>query len=230
MTWAPQQYLFKCTWSGTLGTEEIFVYNRWATYALDDAGGVADAIESDVGVMRAQVVTSGPIPTLDTFWPSHVAWTQLKVSPWNPLTNHLKTGRTPELRVLTDTPSGSTGLGLPYQNAVAVTTRSALGGRKKYNRFYLPVPVVTVTDGKGLLQDSCANALALAIVDGIDANASASGVAYVNYNPGTPHGNPSEAECCYGIVDVYLGKRVDTIERRRNQAVEHRVTEVTGGP
>lgn len=229
-SWPPELYLFKLTWSGLLGTEEIFVYSRWATAALDDAEAVADSEESSVGVMLSHTVTSGPIPTLATMWPSHVDWTQLKVSPWDPVANALKPLRSPVVRVLTDSPTGSTGSGLPYQNAVAVTTRSLLPGRRKYNRFYLPVPVVNVTDGKGVLQSSVSTALADAVAAHIDASASASGIVYVNYNPGTDNGNPSQAAGCWGIEDVYLGHRLDTIRRRRNQAPEGRTTVTITGP
>lgn len=229
-SWSPQQYLFKLTWSGSIGTEEIFVYSRWATMETDTPEAVADSEESAIGVMLSQTVTSGPIPTLDTMFPSHVAWTQLKVSPWDPVLNKLKALRSPVVRVLTDTPSGATSLGLPYQCAVAITTRSSLPGRRKYNRFYLPTVVVSVTDGKGVLQSSVSDALALEAAAHIDASADASGVVYVNYNPGTDNGNSSEAAGCWGIQDVYLGHRVDTIRRRRNEAPEGRTTHAITGP
>lgn len=224
----PQQYLFKASWSGTMGAEEIFVYSRWVTCSLDDAPAVADDLENLVGVMFDYAVSgSSPISTLGPGWPSHVAWTQLKISPWDSATNKLKVGRTPEYRILTDTPGGSTGSGMPYQCAVAVTTRSIEGGRRKYNRFYLPVMVNNVTDGQGLLQPAVADALAayFSVEISTTADDSINGSVFVNFNPGTNNGVPTWAGGTWGIEDVYLGHRVDTIRRRRNHAAEMRSIE-----
>lgn len=149
----PQQYLFKASWSGTLGTDEIFVYSRWVTNHLDDGPTVMGDLDTLVSVMLDFAVTgSSPVATLGPSWPSHVAWTQLKISPWDPILNKLKAGREPTYEILTDVGTGSTGSGMPYQNSVAVTTRSQVAGRRKYNRFYLPVQVNNITDGKGVLQ------------------------------------------------------------------------------
>lgn len=224
----PAQYLFKTSWSGTLGTDEIFVYSRWATCEIDDGSAVADSIESSVAVMLAYAVTgSSPVSTFGPAFPSHVAWTQLKVSPWNPATNKLKSGRSPEYRILTDVGTGSTGSGMPYQNSVAVTTRSQVAGRRKYNRFYLPVMVNNVTDGKGVLQPAVADSLAQFFSVDLSTtwDDSTVPVAYVNYNPGTNNTIPTWAASCWPIEDIYLGHRVDTIRRRRNEAAEGRSIE-----
>lgn len=220
-----QQYLFKASWSGTIGTDEIFVYSRWVTNHTDTESSVADDLDTLVSVMFDYAVTgSSPVSTLGPSWPSHVHWTQLKVSPWDPITNKLKAGREPAYRILTDTPTGSTGSGMPYQCSVAVTTRSQVAGRRKYNRFYLPVQVNNITDGQGVLQPAVADAMAAYFAVEIETTAddSPSGTVFVNYNPGTDDGNPSTAAGCWPIEDVYLGHRVDTIRRRRNEAPEGR--------
>lgn len=219
----PRQFLFKASWSGTLGSDEIFVYSRWVTSAVDDAALAAAAIHLDVTDMLGTAVVAGPAPTLSACFPSHVHWTQLKVSPWQPHDNKLIPGRGPALLVLTDVPTGSTGLGLPYQIATALTTRSQLPGRRKYNRFYLPPLVQSTTDGHGVLQASISSAFTSWLQLNITAR-DAAGYTYVNYNPGTPGFDPAAAEATWPIVDIYNGHRLDTIRRRRNEAPEGRTT------
>lgn len=221
----PGQYLFKASWSGTIGADEEFVYSRWVTNDLDDGATVSGDLDTLVSVMFLYAVTgSSPVSTLGPSWPSHVAWTQLKVSPWDPATNKLKAGREPTYTILTDTPGGSTSSGLPYQCSVAVTTRSQVAGRRKYNRFYLPVQVQQITDGQGVLQPAVADSLAAYFGVEIETTAddSAGGTTFVNFNPGTSNGVPTHAAGTWAIEDVYLGHRVDTIRRRRNQAPEGR--------
>jgi len=224
----PQQFLFKATWSGTIGADEIFVYSRWVTNHLDDEILVAADLSDLVGVMLDYAVTgSSPVATLGPSWPSHVAWTQLKVSPWDPATNKLKVGREPAYQILTDTPTGSTGSGMPYQCSVAVTTRSEVSGRRKYNRFYLPVQVNNITDGQGVLQPAVADAMAayFSVEISTTADDTSEHTTFVNFNPGTSNGNPTWAAGTHPITDVYLGHRVDTIRRRRNEAPEGRSIE-----
>lgn len=224
----PQQFLFKATWSGTIGADEIFVYSRWVTNHLDDEILVAADLSDLIGVMLDYAVTgSSPVATLGPSWPSHVAWTQLKVSPWDPATNKLKVGREPAYQILTDTPTGSTGSGMPYQCSVAVTTRSEVSGRRKYNRFYLPVQVNNITDGQGVLQPAVADAMAayFSVEISTTADDTSEHTTFVNFNPGTSNGNPTWAAGTHPITDVYLGHRVDTIRRRRNEAPEGRSIE-----
>lgn len=227
---SPQQYLFKVTWSGTIGTEEIFVYNRWVTFASDVEDTVADWYEDNVGVMLAFTVTAGPIATLQNLFTDYVVWNQLKVSPWNPATNKLKAGREPAYRVLTDHGNSAASSGMSYQDAFAMTTRSTLAGHRKFGRFYLPTVSHTATDGHGVLQPAVVTALATWYHTTIETDADDGGMVAVHYNPGTDNGNPSEAGSCWGIKDVYLGARLDTIRRRRNEAPEPRTTMVIAGP
>ena len=221
--------LMKVTWSGTIGTEEIFAYSRWATMSTDDPGAAALILQDEITVMLAFGVTGGPVSTLTSAWPSHVAWTQLKVSPWDAALNKLKAGRTPSYIVLTDTATGSTGSGMPYQCAIGVTTRSVQAGRRKYNRFFLPCPVNNITDGHGVLQDSVATSIAQFFEVGIEDYADAHELVFVNYNPGTTP-DLGAAAGCHEIQDVYLGKRIDTIRRRRNEAPEGRQINPILGP
>lgn len=216
----PLAGLYKVSYSGTIGTEEIFVYSRWVSNAATSVQeDIADLLDTDVTDMLAQAVTLGPIPTLQALFPDYVVWTQLKVSPWDPATNKLSTtDGDPAYRILTDHGSAAASSGLPYQSAIAVTTRSAVAGRRKYNRFYLPTPCQTATDGHGVLQSPVGDAIALWYHLNITARAAdALDVRAVNWNPGTGVGHGQHA-----IEDIYLGRRIDTIRRRRNDAPEPR--------
>ena len=216
----PAGPLYKVSYSGTIGTEEIFVYSRWVT--ADSTGiqdDIAGELELDVTDMLAQTVTLGPIPTLQALFPDYVVWTQLKVSPWSTATNKWDPAQgDPAYRILTDHGSAAASSGLPYQSAIAVTTRSAVAGRRKYNRFFLPVPCQTATDGHGVLQTPVADAIALWYHLNITARAAGTpAIQAVNWNPN----GSSTGE--HQIVDIYLGRRIDTIRRRRNDAPEPRV-------
>jgi hypothetical protein len=212
----PADHLYKATWSGTLGTPEIFVYSRWMTSDETDQEVVIDGLTGSIGGLFATSVAGGPFLSLESFWPSHVAWTQLKVSPWDKLNNRLTIGQTPAYRTLTDTPTGSTGNGLPYQCAIAITTRSTLAHKRKYNRWYLPSPTVIGTDGQGHIVDEVASALGNAYHGEYGVLTTGSPfIVPCNYNPG-------QAPYTFAIEDFYVGQRVDTIRRRRDEAPEGR--------
>ncbi len=217
MAFPPLALLWKATWSGTIGADEIFSYSRFVTTNTSTDESFIDELADDVTAMLGQSVTGGPFLTLTSAFPSHVHWTQLKVSPWRADTNKWDPSRgDPRYVVLTDIPTGSTGSGMPYQIALAVTSRSTLAGRRKYNRFYLPTLVISATDGQGVLQSMVADAFAEWAALTITAGAAADDpVVYVNYNPGT-------TPTTHAIEDIYLGHRMDTIRRRRNQAPEGR--------
>lgn len=219
----PLTGLYKVSYSGTIGTEEIFVYSRWVTAAsISVQEDIADELSGDVTDMLAQTVTLGPIPTLQELFPDYVVWTQLKVSPWSKALNKLDvTAGDPAYRVLTDHGSSAASSGLPYQCALAVTTRSSVAGRRKYNRFYLPTLSHTPTNGHGVVEPEVLDALALWYHLNITARAAGSpSIVACNWNPGTGTGTGTHA-----IEDIYLGGRVDTIRRRRNEAPEPRVTD-----
>ncbi len=214
---SPLAFLYKASWSGLIGTEEIFTYSSWwsasSEFIQED---VADALEGDVTDMLATTVTAGPIATLAQGFPEYVLWTQLKVSPWSLTTDHLIVGETPAYRILTDAGTGDETGGMTYQTALALTTRSVVAGRRKYNRQFLPTVTHFTTDGHGVLQSTVADALVLWRHLNITARAAGSpSVVAVNYNPGL--GTPMHA-----IQDIYLGRRLDTQRRRRNQAPEPR--------
>jgi hypothetical protein len=97
-----------------------------------------------------------------------------------------------------------------------MTTRSAVAGRRKYNRFYLPTLTVQATDGHGLLGVEEANAFVLWLHLNITARA-AQGHHAANFNPG--FGTPP----MHQILDIYLGRRLDIIRRRANKQPEPRV-------
>lgn len=215
----PLAWLYKVTWKGHLGAEEIFVYSRWATSASQhDQESIADNYTGDVTDMLATAVTLGGVPTLAQAFPDYVGWDELKVSPWDLATGKLEVGQAPAYRPLTNVGTGATSSGLPYQTALAVSTRSSLPGRRKYNRFYLPTLTVQATDGKGLLGPEEANAFVLwahlnLVAHSVDA---AFPTVLVNANSGSPM-------TTHAIVDFYLGRRLDTIRKRRNKAPEPRV-------
>jgi len=213
----PLNNLYKATWSGTIGTEEIFSYSSWWTEGnIHQQEPVADVLSGDVTDMLGTAVTAGPIATLAQGFPEYVAWTQLKVSPWDPTTDKLEAGQTPAYRVLTDVGTGDETGGMPYQVALAMTTRSVVAGRRKYNRFFLPVVTHFCTDGHGVLQTTVADAFVLWRHLNITARAAGTpSVHAVNYNPGI-------ASVTHAIEDIYLGRRLDTIRRRRNTAPEPR--------
>lgn len=214
---SPLSRLYKATWSGTIGSEEIFSYSSWWSHANSgEQEVVADALEDDVTDMLGTTVTLGPVATLAQAFPEYVIWTQLKVSPWDTATDKLIVGETPAYRILTDAGTGTETGGMTYQTALALTTRSTVAGRRKYNRQFLPTVMHLTTDGHGVLQTTVADALVLWRHLNITSRAAGSpSIVACNYNPGllTP---------MHAIEDIYLGRRLDTQRRRRNQAPEPR--------
>jgi hypothetical protein len=220
---SPLSDTYKLTWSGVIGSDEIFSYSRWTTFAGSHAQEtIIDDFTGDVADMLATTVTLGGIPTLAQGFPSYVEWTQLKCSPWDNATDKLESGQTPAYRTLTDVGTGSASAGLPNQCAWAMTTRSAESGRRKYNRFYLPTFVVQTTDGGGLVGVEETNAFALWLHLNITARAS-TGENMVNHN-GKP--SPSLPATDHAMLDIYLGRRMDVIRRRANPQPEPRVVDV----
>jgi hypothetical protein len=210
--------LYKVTFSGTLGTDEQFAYSRWTTSATpDDQESVIDNYLGDVADMLATTVAAGPVATLENAFPDWVAWTQIKVAPWDTTTDKLKAGQTPAYRTISENGNGTTSSGMPYQVALAMTTRSAAPGRRKYNRFYLPPLVAQASVGKGLLDPDVADAFVLWLHLNITSH-SAAGDNIVNYNP-------HYAGATHPIVDIYLGRRLDIIRRRANKEAEPRVVD-----
>ncbi len=208
--------LLKVTWSGTLFDDEIFQYSRWTTSVnVNDQENCADAYTGDVTDMLATTVTGGGVSSLGLAFAESVAWTQLKVSPWDQTTDKLVVGQTPAYRTLTDVGLNGDGNALPHQAALAMTTRSAVAGRRKYNRFYLPTLCQSATDGWGVLGAQEADAFVLWLHLNITARVT-DGYNAVNYNPhftGNTH----------TITDIYLGRRLDVIRRRANHQPEIRV-------
>jgi hypothetical protein len=208
--------LYKVSFSGLISTTEQFVYSLWTTSStVHDQEAVADNYTGDVADLLATTVSGGGVPTLESAFPDYVSWDQIKVSPWDQTTDKLESGQTPAYRTISENGNGSAGSGLPGQCALAITTRSALAGRRKYNRFYLPPLTIQATDGDGVLGAQEADAFVLWRHLNITSHAAA-GDNQVNYNPhfsGNTH----------TIVDIYLGRRLDVIRRRANKQPEVRV-------
>lgn len=214
----PLATLYKATWSGTLGTEEIFAYSRWVTGTTpNDQETIIDGLTDDVTNMLAQTVSLGPVAAIQQCFPEWVVWTELKLSPWDHATDKLVAGQTPAYRPLTDAGVDAGTPGLPFQCALAMTTRSALSGRRKYNRFYLPPMTAQSTDGQGDIDPTIADALALWWHLSMTSHAALSEpIVYCHYTRSIP------GPWTYPILDLYLGHRIDTIRRRRNKATEAR--------
>lgn len=214
----PRAGLYKLTYSGTIGADEIFAYSRWVTGDNINTPEVyIDDFLGDVADMLATAVSGGGVPTLESAFPDTVVWDQLKLAPWDIAGNHLITGASPAYRTISENGNGGAGSGLPNQVALAMTTRSVLAGRRKYNRFYLPPLTIQATDGGGVLGAQEADAFVLWLHLNITAR-DTTGEAFVNYNPGA-------ATPVNRIIDIYLGRRMDIIRRRANHQPEIRVVD-----
>jgi hypothetical protein len=213
----PQSDLYKVTFSGTIGSSEIFTYSQWTTYLLPGSQEtVIDNYTGDVADLLGTTVTGGGVPTLAQAFPDYVHWTELKCSPWDLTTDKLVAGQTPAYRTLAEVGTGATTSGLPNQCALAITTRSGASGRTKYNRFYLPPLTINATDGNGVLGAQEADAFVLWRHLNVTSHAAA-GDSQVNYGP---------VGGIRTLVDIYLGRRLDIIRRRANKQPEVRVIDV----
>ena len=218
--------LCRVTWSGTIGTEEIFSYHRYVSALEGNVfPGVIDALSTSVTDMLAQeVVDSLHVDTLAEMWPEHVVWTELKVAIIDPATGLYTDPDAVDTRVLTDAGSQASIHGLPYQSAHAVTTRSDHSkSQRSRNRFYLPTPTDLVYDGHGRLEQPVIDALLLWMALGqTSALADDPSYCFVNYSPAD--------HAAKAIEDVYLGDVIDTIRRRRNKEPELRTVQALDQP
>jgi hypothetical protein len=210
--------MYKAVWSGTLGSpEEIFSYSRHYGSDADliDTAYVADALVDDVAaLLEESVLGSSPFGTVAGAFPSHVAWTLLKVYKVDAATG-ANLSIVPEERVLTDVGSGATGLGLPYQDAHAVTWRSALRGVRERNRHYFPPYCSNATNGKGRVITPLIEALGTHFhLTQTSYRALEQAFELVVYSPRDAANKT--------VIDTYIGDVIDTIRRRRNKLVEAR--------
>jgi hypothetical protein len=209
--------LFKAVWSGTLGatTEEIFSYQRFC-YADASAtpGAVLTTLQGDVAAMLAESTTgSTPFSNLGQVFPTTVLWTQLKVSKWDPLLDQLIGD--PAVAALTDAGLGASSQGLPYQDALAITTQAAPPDRKHRSRFYLPPFVSTATDGHGRVLPTLVDDFQTVLKLSDHANQVATTpVTFCIYSGTTL--------LAYQVERYYTGDVMDTIRRRRNKLPEVR--------
>lgn len=218
--------LIKCTWSGTIGTEEIFSYTRHILDLEDVSGAVLiDELSTSVTDMLATSVTgSVSISGLDELFPAHVHWTQLKLAHIDRLTGHYTDPDAVWTAELADVGAGVSADGLPYQSAHAITTRSDHSkSQRSRNRFYLPTPVWRAYDGHGRMQQPVIDAILLWMSLGqTSAIAAANSYAFVNYSPAD--------HLPKLIEDVYLGDVIDTQRRRRNSEPEVRTVQALDQP
>lgn len=209
---------FRVVWSGTMdpSAEEIFAYSRCCS-TLDTFGpdNVADELQHDVTNMLAESTTgTTPFSNLGQVWPTHVKWTQLKVSEIDHITGAL-VGE-PSYRILTDAGRGASSQGLPYQCSLAVTSQAAPPDRKRRNRFYLPPMVSTATNGHGRLLPTLIDDILTQIA--LAALAHETGALGLRWFIKTSSGLTGG----FAIDRYYTGDVVDTIRRRRNKLPEVR--------
>lgn len=212
--------LYHVVWSGTLNPseEEIFAYGRYAyTEAAVLPPAIGDELENDVTNMLAESTTgSTPFSNLGQIFPTHVHWTQLKVSQIDKTTGALM--GEPDVRPLTDEGLGATSQGLPYQDTLAITYEAAAPDRKRRNRFYLPPMVSTATDGHGRILGTLIDDIHTQIA--LDANAHDVSDVHLSWcirAAGSSTGG-------WEIDRYHTGDVMDTQRRRRNKLPEVRHT------
>lgn len=212
-------HIFRATWSGTQASaEEIFAYKRHiAGTGLVSPQDVWEAIVGHVADLLATVVAGGvPVGHVGQAFPTDVVWTALKVAEIDPATDDYKVGVAPYQASLTGNAGENASTGLSLTDSLAITTRSADLGRRRYNRFYLPRFCAFVTDGKSRVDSR----LIGAIIEGLQANQDDLAVkldtsyAYCNFSPAAHTDKPFQ--------DYYVGDVLDTQRRRRNSLVEGR--------
>lgn len=223
--WGDYTELYKVSWQGFLGdaSDEIFDYSRWVVGTIEtNAAGIADAYSTDVTDLLAESTTgSTPFSNIGQIFPTHVHWTKLSVWRYVEGTGHWD-GITPrEDRELTDNGLGSTGNGMPFQNAFCMTVRTDMPSRRRRNRWYLPPTVNNATDGKGRMLGS--------LVDDIQTQFDLANTAHIATDNASQAVYSPTDHVARQPVDWYSGEEYDTQRRRRNKLVEVRhVLLVTG--
>ena len=210
--------LFKVSFSGTIdpGAEQ-FVHSMW----IDDitsnnsVGYVASELSGAITAMLATACTSSvPAANLGLLFPDTVSWLLCEARQWNAATN-AQVGP-PAQVVLTDVGTGSGSFALPNQSSLAVSTRTGLTGRRRWNRFYLPPMIITATAGGDFVNQNVCDALSdwlVALNLQLNALTPALGIAHYSPAAGTFSTPPDS---------TFIGNRLDTVRRRANQLTETR--------
>lgn len=210
--------LYKATWSGTLGAgdEEIFSFQRWV--AAGDAATtatVAAALSSDITDLLAESTTGdSDAETIAGYWTTDVAWTNLAVWSYDEVTGLWNPDEERVDVPLTDAGVSSGVPGLPYQCAMAVTTRTAARGRRERNRFYLPPMAAFTTNGHSQWVGTVIDDIQTQLKFQQNAHVTDDELAFCVYSPAD--------HLAKKVDNYYTGSVVDTIRRRRNRLVETR--------
>lgn len=209
--------LFKVSMQGTLGDgpDEIFSYSRWVVGKPgQEPASIATNFSIDVAAMLIQSSTAGPFTTIGQSFPTNVQWTNCAVWQYDESTG-LWDSDVPRFDApLTDAGSGSGLPGMPFQNAMCVTSRTSGRGRRERNRFYLPPMLVAATDGKSQWLPQLIDDIQASLQLTQESHITTDDAEYCVYSP-TDH-------LAKQVNNWYTGSVVDTIRRRRNQLVETR--------
>jgi len=145
-----QDKLWRITYSGTLGTEEIFNHGWWATH---DSGAsdvdVSDTWGQAINEFLAFSASGTGFTTVADMFPASTQWLRMSVRPYNSATG-LPLAPALDSELVTPV-AGNGGQTLPFQTAWVMTFWDGTTiGRSRYNRMYLPPMQATVitTEGK----------------------------------------------------------------------------------
>lgn len=192
---------YRLTVKGTLPGEE-FNFGMHATGTAGDAAGASAAL--------AAAITAAWTDGTDgyqTHFPAAVEIVAAHAAELSDLTGKQVDAFDTNLTLVGTAAAGM----LPYQVAVATTTRGAARTRKTQGRFYLPPPAVSeVTAGKltAAVAQHFAEAAAI-LVNSLQG---------AGFNPCILHPDHTDTP----IVEVEVGEVFDNQRRRRNKLVEVR--------
>jgi len=210
--------LFKVTWSGTLGAseEEIFSYGRWLVGGdLATTATVAAALATDITDLLAEATTGdSDAETIAGYFTTDVAWTNMAVWSYDEVTGLWNPDQERVDVPLTDAGVSSGVPGLPYQDSMCITLRTAARGRRERNRFYLPPMAAFTTNGHSQWVGTVIDDIQTQLKFQQNAHATDDNLAFCIYSPAD--------HLAKKIDNYYTGSVVDTIRRRRNRLVETR--------
>lgn len=178
-------------------------------------GGVGSTENMDAGAqidMAEDMWTF--LNTIKTQNNQYFRWTHVKIAAVDP------TGKIPRVAsvyTFTTPLQGVGSLGLPPQNALALSTRANLVGRRGRGRIYLPALATGVIDGEGKLATSVGTACQAAFKTLIDNLQSQPGL--TQHLPILFVGSADSATVVRP-VEIRTGNRLDTIQSRRRQVAE----------
>lgn len=209
--------LWRVTYQGVLGTQEIFSHGMWVTHDLGDSeSDVMTTWNPGMNIVFAADASDTGLGTVSDMFSSEVLYETCTVRPYN-ATTHLPTAD-PFTAALATPLVGTGSNPLPYQCAFVITLwDGSTFGKSRYNRFYLPPfdPIVLVAGG--LLNDG----MMLDLQAGIKAMDTAGQAAA---NPGEINVYHRHAGTVSGANFVRSDHIIDTQRRRRDQINDNPVS------